>query len=77
MIYVYLFSILIARVVQAIFSKRSSNEVDNIVLTVKYTAYKCAVSAGFGLILLLTDITLTAKYDITVCIFDFIPLDLI
>lgn len=57
MIYVYLFSILIARVVQAIFSKRSSNEVDNIALTVKYTAYKCAVSAGFGLILLLTDIS--------------------
>ena len=63
MIYVYLFSILIARVVQAIFSKRSSNEVDNIVLTVKYTAYKCAVSAGFGLILLLTDIS-NIRFDL-------------
>ena len=63
MIYVYLFSILIARVVQAIFSKRSSNEVDNIALTVKYTAYKCAVSAGFGLILLLTDIS-NIRFDL-------------
>lgn len=63
MIYVYLFSILIARVVQAIFSKRSSNEVDNIVLTVKYTAYKYAVSAGFGLILLLTDIS-NIRFDL-------------
>ena len=63
MIYVYLFSILIARVVQAIFSKRSSNEVDNIALTVKYTAYKYAVSAGFGLILLLTDIS-NIRFDL-------------
>ena len=57
MVYFYLLSILTARVIQAVFSKRSSNEVDNVALTVKYTAYKCAVSAGFGLILLLTDIS--------------------
>ena len=45
MIYVYLFSILAARVVQAVFSKLSSNEANNIVLTVKYTAYQYSVSA--------------------------------
>lgn len=57
MIYVYLFSILIARVVQAVFSKRSSNEVKSIALTVRYTAYQYAISTALGLILLLTDVS--------------------
>ena len=57
MIYVYLFSILAARVVQAVFSKLSSNEANNIVLTVKYTAYQYSVSAALGLILLLADMS--------------------
>lgn len=57
MIYIYLFSILIARVIQAIFSKLSSKETENIVQTVKYTAYQYTVSALLGLVLLLTDIS--------------------
>mgnify|MGYP004508848841 FL=1 len=57
MIYVYLLSILAARVVQAVFSKLSSNEANNIVLTVKYTAYQYSVSAALGLILLLADMS--------------------
>lgn len=57
MIYFYLLSILIARVVQAIFSKRSSNEAKNIPITVKYTAYQYGISAVLGLLLLLTDIS--------------------
>lgn len=57
MIYIYLFSILTARVIQAIFSKLSSKETENIVQTVKYTAYQYTVSALLGLVLLLTDIS--------------------
>lgn len=45
------------RVIQAIFSKLSSKETENIVQTVKYTAYQYTVSALLGLVLLLTDIS--------------------
>lgn len=53
MVYIYLFSILLARVVQAIFSKRSSNEVRSLTLTVKYTTYQYTISSVLGLILLM------------------------
>lgn len=53
MIYVYLLSILIARVVQAIFSKMSSNKAGNIAVTVRYTAYQYTLSAVLGLVLVL------------------------
>lgn len=45
------------QVIQAIFSKLSSKETENIVQTVKYTAYQYTVSALLGLVLLLTDIS--------------------
>lgn len=53
MIYVYLLSILIARVVQAVFSKMSSNKAGNIAVTVRYTAYQYTLSAVLGLVLVL------------------------
>ncbi len=50
---VYIGIILIARVVQAIFSKRSSNEIKGISHFIKYTAFSLSVSAilGLGLII--------------------------
>ena len=53
MIYVYLLSILIARVVQAVFSKMSSNKAGNIAVTVRYTSYQYTLSAVLGLVLVL------------------------
>ena len=49
----YIGIILLFRVVQAIFSKRSSNEIKNIPMLVGYTSFKSAVSAVLGLLLIL------------------------
>ncbi len=48
----YLGIILLARVVQAIFDKRSSNEVQGLGMTAVYSAYKFSISALLGLVLL-------------------------
>lgn len=50
---VFLGIILLARVVQAIFDKRSSNEVQGLGMTAVYSAYKFSISALLGLVLLL------------------------
>ena len=44
--------ILVCRVVQAIFNKQSSNEVDNVRMLVVYSTYRMAISAVLGLVLL-------------------------
>lgn len=49
---VYLGIILLARVVQAIFDKRSSNEMQGLGMTAVYSAYKFSISALLGLVLL-------------------------
>ncbi|MBR2616416.1 MAG: hypothetical protein IKC69_07040, partial [Clostridia bacterium] len=49
----YIGIILIFRVVQALFNKRSSMEVKNIPMLVGYNAYKNTVSAVLGLALIL------------------------
>ena len=49
----YIGIILIFRVVQALFNKRSSMEVKNIPMLVGYNAYKNAISAALGLGLIL------------------------
>ena len=49
----YIFIILLCRVVQAVFSKRSSIEIKNIPMLVGYTAFQNSVSAILGLLLIL------------------------
>lgn len=49
----YISIILLCRVAQAIYSKRSSNEIKNIPMLVGYTSFQNAVSAFLGLILIL------------------------
>lgn len=49
----YIGIILLFRVVQAVFNKRSSNEIKNIPMLVGYTSFKSAVSAVLGLLLIL------------------------
>lgn len=49
----YIAIILLFRIVQAIFSKRSSMEINSIPLLVIYSSYKNAVSAALGLILII------------------------
>lgn len=48
----YIFIILLLRVVQAFFNKRSSNGIQNIPMLVGYNAYKNAISAILGLLLI-------------------------
>ncbi len=48
--------ILLARVVQAVFNKRTSNEIRGLAMTAVYSAYKFAISALLGLLLLLPSI---------------------
>lgn len=52
----FLAIILLARVVQAVFNKRSSNEIQGLGMTAVYSAYRFAVSALLGLLLLLPSI---------------------
>lgn len=49
----YIAIILLFRIVQALFSKRSSMEINSIPLLVVYSSYKSAVSAVLGLMLIL------------------------
>ena len=49
----YISIILLCRVAQAIYSKRSSNEIKNIPMLVGYTSFQNAISAFLGLILIL------------------------
>lgn len=49
----YISIILLFRVVQAVFNKMASNEVENIPTVLVYGAYRNAISAAFGLMLVL------------------------
>ena len=49
----YIFIVLLCRVVQAFFNKRSSNEIQNTNVLVGFNAFQNAVSALLGLILIL------------------------
>lgn len=49
----YIGIIMLFRVVQAIFSKQSSNEVKNVRILVVYSTYRMAISSAFGLALIL------------------------
>lgn len=53
MVWVYIAIVLLFRVVQAIFSKRSSMEMKNMVMLLGYTAYSKVISAVLGLFLIL------------------------
>lgn len=50
---IYISIILLFRVVQAVFNKMASNEVENIPTVLVYGAYRNAISAAFGLMLVL------------------------
>lgn len=50
---VYIIVILICRVIQAFFNKRSSNEIKNLNMLIGYNAYKNSISAILGLILII------------------------
>ncbi len=50
---IYILIILLFRVVQAFFNKRSSNEISGIPDLIRYNAYKNTISATLGLILIL------------------------
>lgn len=49
----YISIILLCRVVQAIFNKRSSNEIKGITMLVGYSSFKCGLSALLALLLIL------------------------
>lgn len=49
----YIFIILLCRVVQAFFNKQSSNEIRNTTMLIGYNAFKDAISAILGLLLIL------------------------
>ncbi len=51
--FIYLGAILLARVVQAVFGKRSSNNIDSIAKTAVFTSYRNTISALLGLALIL------------------------
>lgn len=53
MVWVYILVILLFRVAQAFFSKRTSNEISSTTTLVGYNAYQNAVSAILGLVLIL------------------------
>ena len=50
---IYISIILLFRVVQAIFNKRSSNQVKSIPMLVGYTSFKMAISAFLALFLII------------------------
>ncbi len=50
---IYIGIILLARVVQAVFNKRSSNEIKGISHFIKYVAFSKSISASLGLLLIL------------------------
>lgn len=50
---IYIAIILLCRVVQALFSKRSSNEIKNIPMLVCYTSFQKSISAILGVIMIL------------------------
>lgn len=49
----YISIILLCRVIQALFNKRSSNEIKNIPMLIGYTSFKNAISAFLGIIIVL------------------------
>lgn len=53
MVYVYIVAILFARVIQAVFNKRSSNRISGVCMSFRYISYQYAISALLGLVLLL------------------------
>lgn len=53
--YYYIGAIMLCRVIQAVFSKRSSNEINNIPLLIKYSAVAKGISAIFALLLIAVD----------------------
>ncbi len=53
MVWLYIVIILLCRVVQAIFNKRSSNEITSLPMMVKYNALQNTISAVLGLALIL------------------------
>ena len=52
MVYVYIAAILFARVIQAVFNKRSSNRISGVCMSFRYISYQYAISALLGLVLL-------------------------
>lgn len=52
MVYVYIAAILFARVIQAVFNKRSSNKISGVCMSFRYISYQYAISALLGLVLL-------------------------
>lgn len=52
MVYVYIAAILFARVIRAVFNKRSSNRISGVCMSFRYISYQYAISALLGLVLL-------------------------
>lgn len=72
-----LIMILLARVVQAVFNKRSSNEITGLSMTAVYSAYKSSISALLGLLLLLPSIGQVQITPLTILISIFSGLSLL